>query len=167
MNRIVALAIVAVLTAISAPEGAQAGAMPSGPAAQAVLQWFTTDRSLGCFDRQERESACTIGNRDVGFEVYYGDSTGVGPQADALAFVHYQGDPTAANGIDSAVAYFHRDGTNYRFIKTFPNVVGDTLVKGTTVQFSAGKASFSMVVPRASDPHCCPTGRAQYTVTLN
>jgi hypothetical protein len=168
MSRIVALAIiVAVLATIGARGGAQAGAMPSGPAAQAILQWFTTDRSLGCFDRQVRESACTTGDRDVGFAVYYGGSTGGGPQADALAFVHYQGDPTAASGIDSAVAYFHRDGAKYRFIKTFPDIVGEALVKGTTVQFLPGKARFSMVVPGPNDPRCCPTARASYTVTLN
>ena len=28
---------------------------PSGPAAQTILQWFTTDRSLGCYNQQEND----------------------------------------------------------------------------------------------------------------
>lgn len=167
MNRIIALAIVAVLATVSAPGRAQHGATPSGPAAQAISQWFTTDRSLGCLDRQGRDSACTVGDRTVGFEIYYGASTSGDPQADALAFVHYANDPTAANGISWVVAYFHREGAAYRFIKTFPDADGAGLVKGTIVQFLPGKARFSMMVPRKGDAHCCPTGRANYTVTLN
>jgi hypothetical protein len=167
MNRIIAVALLAVLATLSTPGSAQRGTMPSGAAAPAILQWFTTDRSLGCFDRQERDAPCTVGDRTVSFDVYYGASTGGGPQADAIAFVSYANDPTAANGISLAVAYFHGDGPDYRFIKTFPAVIGETLVKGTTVQFLPGKASFSMVVPRKGDPRCCPTGRASYTVTLN
>ena len=105
--------------------------------------------------------------------VYYGDSTGHGPQADALAFVYYDGNPPQ-NGVNFAIAYFHRDGDNYRFIKTFPDITGDlmqstpdAIVKGTTVQFLPGKARFSMVIHRDTDALCCPTGRANHTVTLN
>ena len=149
--------------------------MPSGPAAQAILRWFTTDRSLGCYDQQLNNSACTIGlNMSYGnVTVYYGDLTDNGPQADALAFVSYDGDPTA-NGVNFAIAYFHSDGGNYRFIKTFPDITGnlmqstpDAIVKGTTVQFLPGKAIFSMLVHRSNDALCCPTGRANHTVTLN
>ena len=149
--------------------------MPSGPAAQAILRWFTTDRSLGCSDQQLDNSACTIGLNMLygGVTVYYGNSTGDGPQADALAFLYYDQDPTQ-NGTNLAIAYFHRDGGNYRFIKTFPDITGDMMqstpddiVKGATVQFLPGKARFSMVVHRDTDALCCPTGRANYTVTLN
>jgi hypothetical protein len=141
---------------------------PSGPAAQAILRWFTTDRSLGCSDQQENDSACVVGFNLGDFLVYYGDSTGGGPQADAVAFVYYSQDPSGGgNASYLAVAYFHRDGGDYRFIKTFPDVFGTGPVKGTTVQFLPGKARFSMVVLRGSDPRCCPTGRASYTVTLN
>ena len=175
MNRVVALAIVASLATISALASVKPAVnMPSGPAAQAILQWFTTDRSLGCSNQQGNESACTIGyNMKYGsVTVYYGDLTGDGPQADALAFVYYDQD-LGGNGTTFAIAYFHRDGDNYRFIKTFPDVTGDwqstpdALVKGTTVQFLPGKARFSMVVSRDTDAACCPTGRASYTVTLN
>jgi hypothetical protein len=90
MNRVVALAIVASLATISAPASAKPAVnMPSGPAAQAILRWFTSDRSLGCNDQQGNDSACTVGVNWPEFEVYYGDSTGGGPQADALAFVYY------------------------------------------------------------------------------
>jgi hypothetical protein len=139
---------------------------PSGPAAQAILRWFTTDRSLGCSDQQGNDSGCAVGFNTAEFEVYYGDSTGDGLQADALAFVRYWQDPSDKLSF-FAVAYFHRDGGNYRFIKTFPDVFGMGAVKGTTVRFLPGKARFSRVVPRGDDPRCCPTGRANYTVTLN
>lgn len=168
MNRVIALVIVAVLASIGSERvGAQSGTTPSGPAAQAILQWFTTDRSLGCFDRQERDAPCATGDRFVRFEVYYGDSTNGGPQTDALAFAYYQNDPSAANGVNLAVAYFQRDGANYRFIKTFTDVVGQELVKGTTVQFLPGKATLSMMVPKKGDANCCPTGHASYTLMLN
>ena len=176
-SRIAALAIVAGLAAISAPGIAQTTPTPSGPAAQAIGRWFTTDRSLGCSNQQGNDSACTIGfnAKYGGFSVYYGDSTGGGPQADALAFVYYSQDPSGGgNGSYLAIAYFHRDGGNYRFIKTFPDVVGDqpqitpkVLVKGTTIQFLPGKARFSMVVSRDGDAGCCPTGHADYTLTLD
>ena len=85
MNRVVALAIVASLATISVPVSANPTVnMPSGPAAQAILRWFTTDRSLGCSD-----SACTLIDSSASFEVYYGDLSGGGPKADALAFVSY------------------------------------------------------------------------------
>jgi PAN domain len=143
-----------------------ADSMPSGPAAQVILQWFTTDRSLGCNDQQGNDSACTVGVNWPEFAVYYGDSTGGGPQADALAFVYYGPFP-GGNMMSLAVAYFHRDGGNYRFIKTFPNVLGTGPIKGTTVRFLPGKANFSMAVLQGDDSRCCPTGRANYTVTLN
>ena len=167
MTRIVALAIVASLATISAPASAKpADSMPSGPAAQAILQWFTTDRSLGCSDQQGNDLACTVGVNWPEFEVYYGDSTGGGPQADALAFIDY-GPYPGGNMVSLSVAYFHSDGGNYRFIKTFPNVLGDGPIKGTTVRFLPGKANFSMTVLQGDDLRCCPTGRASYTVTLN
>jgi hypothetical protein len=133
--------------------------MPAGPIAQAISQWFTTDRSLGCFNQQENESACTIGyNMKYGeVSVYYGDSAGDGLQADALAFVYYD-QYQGGNEITFAIAYFHRDGGKYRFIKAFPDITGDgpaitpqSLVKGTTVQFLPGKATFSMVVSAEKD----------------
>jgi hypothetical protein len=144
---------------------------PSGPAAQAILQWFTTDRSLGCSDQQGNDSSCTIGFNMASSEVYYGDSTGDGPQADALAFVYYW-DGAGGNGTHLVVAYFHRYSGNYRFIQTFPDiedfaVTPKSLVKGTTVRFLRGKARFSMVILGDRDAACCPTGRANYTITLN
>jgi len=138
---------------------------PSGPAAQAILRWFTTDRSLGCANQQENDP-CTVKDNGPVFEVYYGDSTGGGPQADVLAFVYYN--PFGGgNAMDVNLAYFHRDGSNYRFIKTFPDAAGWESVKGTTVRFLPGKARFTRAVKKADDPHCCATGRANYTVALN
>jgi hypothetical protein len=58
------------------------------PAAQAILRWFTTDHSLGCFDQRKRESACAVEFNAAGFEVYYGDSTSDGLQGDVLAFIY-------------------------------------------------------------------------------
>lgn len=151
------LALIEISSPLRAVEAAPAS--PSGPAAQAILRWFTTDRSLGC-------APCTVEDNGSVFEVYYGDSTGGGPQADALAFVRYWQDPSDKLSF-FAVAYFHRDSGNYRFIKTFPDVFGMGPVKGTTVRFLPGKAIFSRVVPQGDDPRCCPTGRANHTVTLN
>ena len=159
---IFSLALLALIV-ISSPLRAVAAAPtpPSGPAAQAILRWFTTDRSLGCGD-----DACTVKDNGPVFEVYYGDSTGGGPQADVLAFVYYN--PFGGgNAMDVNLAYFHRDGSNYRFIKTFPDAAGWESVKGTTVRFLPGKAKFTRAVKKADDPHCCATGRANYTVTLN
>jgi hypothetical protein len=143
---------------------AEAAPTPSGPAAQAILRWFT-DRSLGCYIEHENEP-CTVKDNSPKFEVYYGDSTGGGPQADVLAFVYYfvtsEGKLFGRN-----LAYFHRRGGEYRFIKTFPDVAGWGSVKGTTVRFLPGKASFTRQVKQEDDPRCCATGRATYTVTLN
>jgi hypothetical protein len=138
---------------------------PSGPAAQAILRWFTTDRSLGCANQQENDP-CTVKDNWPKFEVYYGDSTGGGPRADVLAFVYY-GPLPGGNMMRVNLAYFHRDGGDYRFIKTFPDVAGWGSVKGTTVRFLPGKARFTRAVKQADDPRCCATGRANYTVTLN
>src|SRR5271156_771339 len=123
---IFSVTLLALIVISSRLRAAEAAPTPS-PAAQAILQWFTTDRSLGCSNQQENASACTIGYNAQygGFEVHYGDSTGDGPQADALAFVYYSQDPSGGgNGSYLAIAYFHRDGGNYRFIKAFPDVVG-------------------------------------------
>jgi hypothetical protein len=98
---------------------------PSGPAAQAILRWFTTDRSLGCDD------PCTVEDNGPMFEVYYGDSTGGGPQADVLAFVYYWLVPEGKM-MGSAVAYFHREGGDYRFIKT---LIADKAAPATRKQF--------------------------------
>jgi hypothetical protein len=151
------LALIEISSPLRAVETAPAP--PSGPAAQAILRWFTTDRSLGC-------APCTVEDNGPVFEVYYGDSTGGGPQADVLAFVYYN--PFGGgNAMDVNLAYFHRDGSNYRFIKTFPDAAGWESVKGTTVRFLPSKARFTRAVKKADDPHCCATGRANYTVTLN
>ena len=138
---------------------------PSGPAAKAILRWFTTDRSLGCANQQENDP-CTVKDNWPKFEVYYGDSTGGGPRADVLAFVYY-GPLPGGKMMRVNLAYFHRDGGDYRFIKTFPDVAGRDSVKGTTVRFLPGKARFTRAVKQADDPRCCATGRANYTVTLN
>jgi hypothetical protein len=173
---IFSVTFLALLEMSSPLRAAKAAPKPSGPAAQAILRWFTTDRSLGCSNQKGGDSTCTVAYNAQygGFEVYYGDSSGGGPQSDALAFVYYNQDQSGGNGTYLTVAYFHRDGGNYRFIKTFPEAAGDQpqitpqfLVKGTTVQFLPGKASFSMVVSRDRDPACCPTGRGNYTVKLN
>ena len=46
-------ALIEISSPLRAVEAARAP--PSGPAAQAILRWFTTDRSLGCGD-----DACTV-----------------------------------------------------------------------------------------------------------
>jgi hypothetical protein len=157
-----ALAIATVLATASAPSRAQAAdpSMPTGPAAQAVLHWFKTDHSLACYN------FCNVADNEAGFAVYYGDSTGAGPKADALVFITYLVSPPG-NLVGGAVGYFHREGGAYHFVSDFPRAQGLGLVSGTTVQFLSGKAKFSLVVRRATDPLCCATGRASYTVTLN
>jgi hypothetical protein len=140
-----------------------ADSMPSGPAAQAILQWFTTDRSLGCSD-----SACTLIDSSASFEVYYGDLSGGGPKADALAFVYYG--PyliDGGNAVALAAAYFHRDGGSYRFVKTFTDSFGSRDITGTDVrflrvQFLPGKASITAAGLGGNGPRL-----ADYTVTLN
>jgi hypothetical protein len=176
-TRVVALAIVASLATIAAPASAKsANHVPSGPAAQAIVRWFTTDRSLGCRDKQENDSVCSIGynvGSDGEFHVYYGDSTGGGPQADAIVFVSYCSDPQAVGpylpgggnappGFDQVYVYFHRDGGNYRFIKSFPEVIGGISAEGMTVRFLPGKATISTVISRQPRLE-----RGNYTVTLD
>ena len=164
MNRVVALAMVASLATISAPASANPAVnMPSGPAAQAILQWFTTDRSLGCSD-----SACTLIDSSASFEVYYGDSSGGGPKADALAFVYYGPYLTdGGNAVALAAAYFHRDGGSYRFVKTFTDSFGSRDITGTDVrflrvQFLPGKVSITAEGLGGNGPRL-----VDYAVTLN
>ena len=164
MNRVVALAIVVSLATISLPASAKPAVnMPPGPAAQAILQWFTTDRSLGCSNQQ-----CALIDSSASFEVYYGDLSGGGPKADALAFVCYGPYLTdGGNAVALAAAYFHRDGGSYRFVKTFTDSFGSSDITGTDVkflrvQFLPGKASITAEGVGGNGPRL-----ADYTVTLN
>ena len=108
---------------ISSPVVASTESAPS--ALDAAVNWFTSDASLGCFDAWRRQAACAIDYNAQGKppSLYFGDASGAGPKTDALAVVEYAADPRG-NAIDYAIAWFHRDGEGWRFIKRLPDKFG-------------------------------------------
>jgi hypothetical protein len=143
---------------------AHAGSPPQGPAGQEIKQWFTSDRSLGCFDRKGEQAQCTLADHNANFFVFYGDGSAGKLQNDALAFVYYLGDPTG-NAENLQVAYFRRFGDRFQFVKKIPNVYGQVTAK-TVVVFSSGMATFSLRTLKPTDSLCCPTGQTKYSVRI-
>lgn len=133
-----------------------AGSVPQGPAASAVRNWFTTDRSLACYDRKGNDSPCRF-NLDTNIEVSYSPSGG-----DAVAFATYINDPTG-NAQQFAVAVFRKDGGRYRFVRNADSVLGQ---EPTNIAFREGKVEFDTATLRDSDSRCCPTGRTHWSVPL-
>ena len=97
--------------------------------------------------------------------MYYGDADGGTSDKDALAIVNYLNDPSGNSG-SIAGAYFKRDGSGYRFVKTVPGVSGQGVAPGTKVRFGGGKAVLIMLTMRPGDFSCCLTGKTPLTVSL-
>jgi hypothetical protein len=144
----------ALLLVASGP--AFAGSAPQGPAAGAVRKWFTTDRSLNCYDRKGNDSGCRF-NSDADVEVKYAPSGD-----EAVAFATYINDPTG-NAQQFAVAVFRKDGGGWRFVRNADRVLGQ---EPSNVAFRGGKVEFDTATMRDSDSRCCPTGRTHWSVPL-
>lgn len=140
---------------LALPQMASADVRP-GPAASAVKRWFTTDRSLNCFDRQGNPSGCRL-DEDSHVTVSYAPSGSI-----AVAFATYVNDPTG-NAEMFAAAVFRKEQDGWRFVRTVPNLSGKS---ATNVAFTPGGVSFDTEVWRKGDGHCCPTGRKRWTVAL-
>lgn len=150
------LAMLAAVLALATPVAALAESVPQGPAAVAVKKWFTTDRSLNCYDRQGNDSGCELG-LDANVFVKYA------PAGDAaVAFATYVNDPTG-NAEQFAVAVFRKDSSGWRFVRNVPGLGGKS---ATNVAFLGDKVGFDTEVWRKNDGHCCPTGRKHWTISL-
>jgi len=147
-------AVAALLLAMSGPTFA--GGTPQGPAAGAVKKWFTTDRSLNCYDRQGNDSGCRFG-LDTNVEVKYAPSGD-----EAVAFATYINDPTG-NAQQFAVAVFRKEGGSWRFVRNADRVLGQD---PSNIAFKGGKVEFDTATLRDSDTRCCPTGRKHWVVPL-
>lgn len=148
-------AALAATLALATPTAALA-ALPQGPAAGAVTRWFTTDRSLNCYDRQGNDSGCTLGP-DAQVFVRYAPSG-----ATAVAFATYVNDPTG-NAEQFAVAIFRKGPDGWRFVRNVPGLAGKS---ASDVTFRGDTVGFVTEVWRENDGHCCPTGRKRWTVSL-
>lgn len=133
-----------------------ASGVPQGPAAIAVRKWFTTDRSLACYDRKGNDSPCRF-DLDTNIEVSYAPSG-----EEAVAFATYINDPTG-NAQQFAVAVFRKDGGRWRFVRTADRVLGQ---EPSNIAFRGGKVEFDTATLRDSDSRCCPTGRTHWSVNL-
>lgn len=147
-------AVAALLLAMSGP--AFAGGVPQGPAAGAVKKWFTTDRSLNCYDRKGNDSGCRFG-LDTNVLVKYAPSGD-----EAVAFATYINDPTG-NAQQFAVAVFRKEGGDWRFVRNADRVLGQ---EPSNIAFRGGKVEFDTATLRDSDTRCCPTGRTHWAVPL-
>lgn len=148
------LSAAAVLLALT--HSAWAGGVPQGPAAGAVKKWFTTDRSLACYDRKGNDAPCRFG-LDTNIVVRYAPSGD-----EAVAFATYINDPTG-NAQQFAVAVFRNEGGRWRFVRNADRVLGQ---EPTNVAFRSGKVEFDTATMRDSDSRCCPTGRTHWVVPL-
>lgn len=128
----------------------------SGPAEGAVTRWFTTDRSLNCYDRRGNRSGCRL-DEDSHVIISYAPSGST-----AVAFATYVNDPTG-NAEMFAAAVFHKEQDGWRIVRTVPNLTGKS---ATNVAFKPGSVSFDTEFWRENDSHCCPTGRKRWTVSL-
>ena len=147
------LSAAAIVLALSVPASA---AGPEGPAAGAVRKWFTTDRSLACYDREGNDAPCSFG-LDTNVNVQYAPAGG-----EAVAFASYINDPTG-NAQQTAIAIFRKDQGDWRFVRNVPDVRG---LSPSNVSFRSGKVEFDTAVLRDSDSRCCPTGRKHWSVPL-
>lgn len=148
------LSAAALLLALS--HSASAGGVPQGPAAGAVRKWFTSDRSLSCYDLKGNDSPCSFGP-DTGIDVKYAPSGD-----EAVAFATYINDPTG-NAQQFAVAVFRKEGGGWRFVRNAERVLGQ---EPSNVAFRGGKVEFDTATLRDSDSRCCPTGRKHWSVPL-
>ncbi len=140
---------------LSLPQMASADTL-SGPAGGAVRKWFTTDRSLNCYDRQGNPSGCRL-DADSHVSVSYAPSGST-----AVAFATYVNDPNG-NAEMFAAAVFRKEQDGWRFLRTLPSLSGKS---ASNVSFKPGGVSFDTEVWRKGDGHCCPTGRKRWTVAL-
>ena len=155
------LVVSMIFFAITAPCRAGEG---TSPVASAAEQWFLSDPSLGCLNRQERKAVCGRDN-EHSIAVYYGNADGGSGSQDAVVVATYLVNPLG-NLQSSAVAYFHQDGSNYRFVKRLPDVEGLSVAPGSPVRFGAGRVTMTIVTFKPMDPHCCPSGRKQVSLQL-
>lgn len=148
-------AILAATLALATPEAALADAL-TGPAAGAVKTWFTTDRSLNCYDRQGNDSGCEFGPDANVFVAY-------APSGDtAVAFATYVNDPTG-NAEQFAMAIFRKGPNGWRFMRNVPRLAGKS---ASNVTFRGDHVGFVTEVWRKTDFRCCPTGSKHWTVSL-
>ena len=148
-------ALLSVVLIILTPVSAIADKL-QGPAANAVKTWFTTDRSLQCYDRQGNDAGCEFGP-DANVFVKYAPSGDT-----AVAFATYVNDPTG-NAEQFAVAIFRKNSNGWQFLR---NVQGPSGKSASNVTFRGDNVGFDTEVLRKNDGRCCPTGRKHWTIPL-
>ena len=137
---------------------ALAAGAPTGPAAGAVQQWFTSDRHLGCVNQEGGDVACGPDNETY-VTLLYGNADGGVGTPDAVAFVTYNTD-LLGNSQNIVAAAFHRDGDSpYRFNRRLYGLEGEMVAPGSRPRWGSGKVAVTMVVLKPTDSRCCPTGR--------
>lgn len=93
-------------------------------------------------------------------DIFYGDFSGDGA-FDALAFGYFQMGGSSAG---LSVTLFSNQAGRMTFVRIVDEVFG---MEPRDVAFSTGQITLTTTVPRAGDPHCCPTGSQQWTISTN
>lgn len=144
-----------VLPASAETPGVTQSMTPQGPAAQVIEKWFLTNSAITCYDAKGNDGPCARDRID-GFRVFY-DQAG----HRALAFANWS--PDTGNATNLAVGYFKKSDVDWTFERNLEEVYGQI---PDAVDFSSGRASFTMTALMPDDSRCCPTGTQRYDVAL-
>jgi hypothetical protein len=93
-------------------------------------------------------------------DVTYGDFNGDGA-ADALAWSYFA---TGGSSGDISITLWRNEGGRMTFVRAVADVYGQ---EPRNIQIARGRITLTTNVPRAGDPHCCPTGEQNWTVNTN
>ncbi len=93
-------------------------------------------------------------------EIIYGDFTGDGAP-DALAWAYFA---TGGSSGDTSISLWRNDHGRMVFVRSPDDVYGQ---EPRNIQITRGRITLTTSVPRAGDPHCCPTGEQNWTINAN
>lgn len=93
-------------------------------------------------------------------QIFYGDFSDDGA-ADALAFGYFD---MGGSGAGLSIALFRNQSGRMTFARTVDDVFG---MEPRNVAFAPGRITLTTTMPRPGDPHCCPTGEQDWTVSTN
>ena len=119
---------------------------------------YAQSEIVPCYPPGGEEARCPLANLVGRVDVFYSDAPGDGD--DALAAIQYE--PDFGNAAPYALVLFRKGTVDYEPNRSIYGVAGFPIA----ARFINGAVIVSTTTLSPGDPHCCASGRTEWTVDI-